>query len=313
MLSKEENLKIFVDNGRTHILTERMIPFIGNNRFYFEKPIGCDVQLSFVRIGVNSKLPKVQRIDGIYYDSDTDFNRQNDSISKSHQIADAVIYQSNYSKMLCEKLLSKRRTNKAFVIYNGIDPDYTYEPKSSINIIVLGKHRRHKRLKEIIDVFLAFNSIVNNSFLHIYGLLHDNKPVVNKNIIYYGMVDRKNIDFKSFDMSIHLSKRDSCPNSVVECIGHGIPVITTNNCGGATEMCKMTDGCIIVDGDGDYYSTNPVPHYRDSWNILSKDVFDGIVNAMLTISKNRPRVILPEQLNIRYTTKRYLEALKSVI
>lgn len=309
-------MNIFADNAIGHVLISRIIPYLNKNGYNLtEKNNGCDRHLAFVRFGINTKIPKILRLDGIYYDSDTPFQNRNSAISSSHSIADGIIYQSEYSKRLCEALLSKRKkSTKTYVIYNGIEPNWCGNPveHDGVNIVVTSKWRRHKRLKETIELFLEFNKIVPNSKLHIFGRLHDNKEVKHPNIKYYGQVDRnKFIDiFRIGDMAIHLSKRDSCPNSVVEYISAGIPVITTNNCGGSTEMCKITNGCIIVDGDGSYDDLSPVPHYGEKWNILSENVRIDLLEAMKKIAEDKRRVILPYELTAEYSAKKYIDAIE---
>lgn len=313
-------MKILLDNISGHVVIERMLPYwkTWGHSVTTNLSDSPDVQLCGVRIGINSKLPKVQRIDGIYYDSATDYNGRNMEISNSHSIADGIIYQSAYSKTLIEKLLKPRKPSAKYdVIYNGIEPDWTGEhvKHEGINITVTGKHRRHKRLKEIIELFLEYYKQYPESKLHIFGRLHDNKEVKHKDIKYYGHVERKHMVevLKRTDFSIHLSKRDSCPNSVVEMIGVGIPVITTNNCGGATEMCQMAKGCIVVDGDGSYNDVDPVPHYGDKWNMLSDTLKHDLLQAMVDMTVNKRQVVLPIQLSAEYMAMKYIQLMKSVI
>jgi glycosyltransferase involved in cell wall biosynthesis len=313
-------MRILLDNISGHIVIERMLPYwkeMGHSVTInlSDKP---DIQLCGVRIGIHSKLPKVLRLDGIYYDSATNYNARNMEISNSHYIADGIIYQSNYSKMLIEKLIRPRKLDAIHsIIHNGIQKNWCgeYIEHEGINIVVTGKHRRHKRLKEIIELFLEYNKLYPKSKLHIFGMLYDNVKLVNKNIIYYGQVPRKDlIDvFRKSDFSIHLSKRDSFPNSVVEYIGAGIPVITTNNCGGATEACGMTPGCIIVDGDGSYEDTNPVPHYSEKWNILPVNVYNNLIQAMVELTEHRRRVDLPILLSAEAQAHKYIELMDSVL
>lgn len=312
-------MKIYTDNCTGHIMTKRMTPYFKQqgHKFY-EDPRGCDVQLAFVRYGWQGKLPKVLRLDGIYYDAATPWRERNGGISQSHAISDAVIYQSNYSKMLCEALLLPRNSKaKSSVIFNGIEPDWcgSHMTHEGFNIVVVGKHRRHKRLKEIIDVFTSFYETHRDAKLHVFGLLHDNKVVKHPGITYYGMVDRsKMVDvFRVSDCSIHLSKRDSCPNSVVETLGAGIPNITTDNCGGATEMCELTPGCYIIGGDGLYDDVSPVPHYGEAWNVLPRNVFHGVIHALEEVYNTRPRVILPNDLHIKTVSDKYIKTLLGVL
>lgn len=313
-------MKVLLDNISGHVVIERMLPYwkSSSHSVTINLSDNPDIQLCGVRVGIRSKLPKVLRLDGIYYDSATNYNARNTEISNSHCIADGIIYQSNYSKKIIEKLIGPRKPNAKYsVIANGINSNWCGEhiEHEGINIVVTGKHRRHKRLKEIVELFLEYNKLYLNSKLHIFGMLYDNVKVVNKNIIYYGQVPRSSLVdvFRKADFSLHLSKRDSFPNSVVEYIGAGIPVITTNNCGGATEACGMTQGCIIVDGDGDYEDTNPVPHYSEKWNVLTVDVYNNLIQAMVEMTEHRRRVDLPVDLMAETQAHKYIELMESVL
>ena len=311
-------MKVYIENYKGHISFTRMLPYwkkMGHK--FFTNPHGCDVQFGNVRFESDTDLPKCLRIDGIYYDIDTNYNARNDFMNKPHSTADAVIYQSDYSRRLIERYLKKRKPSTIYrVIHNGIEKAWCGKPvqHDGVNIIVLSKWRRHKRLKEIIELFLEFRKEYE-SRLHILGMLHDNIPVKDKNIIYYGMVSRDEVGrvFRESDFSIHLSKRDSCPNSVVESIGAGVPVITTNNCGGATEICKITPGCIVVDGDGDYDNDYaPCAYYKDPWNALLPDVFSGVLSAMKKLTEEKTRVELPKELSAEYTAEQYIKVLEAI-
>ena len=322
-------MKILLDNCEGHITIARMLPY-WNNSFYStdEKSDNrisvtttlhdkSDIQLSYVRFGIQTGLPKILRLDGIYYDSDTPYNDRNAGISDSHSRADGIIYQSSHSMMMCEKYLAKRRSAvNPIIIRNGIERDWCGNPieHGGINIVVANKWRRHKRLKEIIEIFLKFLKDFPNSTLHIFGKLHDNSRIEHPKIKYHGHVDRsKLIDtYRRADMALHLSKRDSCPNSVVEYLGAGIPVITTNNCGGATEMCRESKGCYIIEGDGDYRNLDPVPHYRDVWNILPNNVSEGILDAMKKIATEKTRAEMSPILDIKHMAKSYIQYMLEV-
>lgn len=315
-----KSICILADNAVGHVAITRMEPIWKKMGHRITTNINdkSNVQLSFVRIGIKTKLPKCLRLDGIYYDSATNYNARNQDISSSHSIADGVIYQSKYSQMLIESLLKNRKVGAKYsVIYNGINDNWSgkFKPHSNINITITGKHRRHKRLKEIIELFLTFRKTHEDSVLHIFGRMHDNKEVKHPNIKYYGHVDRNKMFevLNITDMTIHLSKRDSCPNSVSEMIGCGIPVITTNNCGGATEMAQMTPGCIIINGDGHYNDIAPVAHYGESWNELPTNVFDDIINAMEIIAQDKRRIVVPEKLKIEFMAEEYITLMKGII
>ncbi len=313
-------VNVFADNALGHILTKRIQPYLTKSGFkLYENPQGCDVQLSFVRAGWRGPIPVVLRLDGIYYSSIEPYKERNAAISSTHTIASGVIYQSNYSKSLCEALLSKRNPKaKTEVIYNGIEPMWcgAHEPDGDhVHISIWSKWRRHKRLLESIQLFLKYHDLIPNSTLHIFGLMHDNKPVVHDAIKYYGMVDRERMFeiLRKTWFTLHLSKRDSSPNSVLEALSAGMPVITTNNTGGSVEMCNMTPGCIVVPGDGDYNDVSTVNYYGEPWNVLSPELAQNLLDAMLDMTYNKRRVLLPKELHASYTADKYMEVLYAVL
>jgi len=160
---------------------------------------------------------------------------------------------------------------------------------------------------------LDFQKIVPNSKLHILGKLHENTVIKHPNIIYYGMVDFKKMSdiYKTGDMFIHLAKNDACPKTVTEALGVGMPVITTEACGGATEMSLLTDGCIVCKGDK--ITMEPDYVYRDEWNVLSSTLQKRILKGMIQIANDKRRVILPEELHIETTAKKYLKVMENCL
>ncbi len=308
-------VNIYIDTKGKHIIIKRMEKYLNKNNYYINQNYNdCDIQLCFADIKKKTKLKKILRLDGIYYDLNGRYKNRNNSISKSHQKVNAIIYQSEFSKRMCEEYLKQRNTNITSVIYNGIQQNWSaeYIPHDEFNIISASKWRRPKRLKEIIDIFLEFLNIFPNSYLHILGHLHENKKINNNRIIYYGMVNYKKMSkiYSIGDVFIHLCRRDSSPNSVVEAIGGGLPIITSNGCGGATEMASFTNGCIICNGDSE--DILPDYPYKDSFNKLSKELKQNILDSLIKIEKDRRRVEVPKILNINYVSKKYIEIFEKV-
>ena len=62
-----------------------------------------DVQLSFIQ-ATRKIAPLIQRLDGIYFNSEQDWKAQNKPIQLTYENAEGVIYQSNFNKTLTEKI-----------------------------------------------------------------------------------------------------------------------------------------------------------------------------------------------------------------
>lgn len=309
-------MKIFID-GSIRSAVNRMFKVwknLGHN--IVKKYENADIQLSSVKIIKKSKVPIILRLDGIYYNQDDNYRRRNSIISRSHNKADAIIYQSNISKKMCEKYLSKRKTKIFKIIHNGIDPSDWNNPleHSDINIVSCGKWRRPKRLQEIIKIFIKYLKYHPDAKLHIIGPMNRGSYIIkHPRIIYYGNINYNKMKkiYSNMDIYLHLCKKDSCPSTVIESIASGIPVITTNLCGGATEICRLTKGCdIIYEG---VESLEPDYIYRDVYNKLPLETEKNIIKNMIKITKNKTRVVLPEILTIESVAKQYLEVMKEIL
>jgi len=310
-------MKIFLDRGKGHVVISRMAPIwkkMGHS--LHDEPKGCHVHLSLVRFSRETSLPKVVRIDGVYYDLDRDYEQKNFLIRDAHYLADAVIYQSETAKVMCKKYLGQRKSGSIrAIIHNGVAENWCgkFVEHEGFNIVVLAKWRRHKRLQETIETFLACLDSIPGTKLHILGKLHDNKRIKHPDIKYYGMLGEKSMRsiFVKGDLSIHLSKKDACPNSVVEAIGAGMPVITTNACGGSTEMCRLTKGCIVCENEKISYK--PCYHYRDGYNVLPKGLKRNLRQSILQVYEDRRRVQLPKRLGISYMASKYIKVMRKVL
>lgn len=303
-------MKIFIDCGHDHILIQRMLPYwkecgveVSHN-----STVGCDVHLSFTHFITSSDLPKVLRLDGVYYDKATDYKSRNSNLNSSIKIANGVIYQSKFSKEWCQKYLESNNTvlmNE--IIYNGIEPNWCGDhiTNSVFDILIISNWRRWKRLKEMTQVFLEFNKLHPDSHLHVIGV--PDYKVLSNVITYYGSLSHeasKNV-FRLSDASMHLAKRDWCPNSLIETLGAGIPVIVTNAEGGAYEIAAEL--CNLNYAIGELHTNEELYQYTDAYNKISDITMETAVNELCRYYESGFRVSLSEELHIRNVAERYLK------
>jgi len=309
-------MRIFLDTKGKHIVIKRMEPYWKEMGWEIHSdPKKCDVQLSFVNIMKNTGLPTVVRIDGVYYDKGSAYSKRNSPISKAHRKANGIIYQSEIAKIMAEKFLGKRGTDIYEIIYNGIGSEWNLEPNDDKkNIIVsCAKWRRPKRLQETVELFKQVLTYTDAE-LYIIGPMGKGCSKINhKKITYFDKVKNKKLKeiYRDANVYIHLCKKDSCPNTVVEAIGAGLPVITTNACGGATEMCQMTPGCEIVHGEEESFKADYI--YKDPYNKMPKDVRKRMAKRVYKVLNENRRVDLPKELTVEYMAKRYIKLMKKVI
>lgn len=206
----------------------------------------ADVALHIGRMNYKSNARKnVLRVGPACIDTNMDWKKINKEKAKSVKKADAIVYQSRYSKKIYHKLVGKLKKPEA-VIFNGADPrdyevdkasimgPYTYNFLASTRVWL-----KQKRLKQIVRSFLLAD--VKESCLFVCGDIKDfNKDrYKNRNIKFLGNVSEYTLAtlYKGCDAMIHLTWVDACPNSVVEAQVAGCPVICTDQ-GGTHELVE---------------------------------------------------------------------------
>jgi len=270
----------------------------------------CDITLHTTSIKKNSKNGlNVVRFNGVHHNAAEDYKALNADIFNGSKKADAVIYQSEFSKQMSEKYVGEFDKPKA-VICNGADPRYFESVESAesdypINFLAFSKWRPHKRLKDIIVSFV--NAQIPNSCLWIAGDIKRSGLSKKKIRRYFKRSDIIYLGPLSFpelakyivlaDAVIHLCWFDCCPNSVVESICAN-KVVISNNVGGTPEIVA-TSG--IVCNIDDYYELEPVDLYNPP-----KIDSEVVENAMLLAATEDFGKIHKDHVDIRNIAKQYM-------
>ena len=208
-----------------------------------------DVSLHIVKIR-EGKGKKVLRLDGVCHNNAMNIKVKNKELARALRGADGVVYQSEFSKKLCDKYLGKFK-GPTCVISNGADPAFynniAPQPlKTRNNFISASRWRPHKRLPDIIESFRL--AAIEDSCLYVAGDLskiRTRHKDFSGNIVYLGKIGQKALGayLKACKGFVHLCWFDNCPNAVVEAIVAGVPVIT-NNVGGTHEIVRPSGGII---------------------------------------------------------------------
>ena len=273
----------------------------------------ADVSLNVVSIKHRNSKKKVLRLAGVYHDIKLNYNDKNAGMKNSLKSADAVVYQSNHAKKMCDKYIGKYNGLSA-VIYNGANPkDYNIKKLNrpfEHTFIAIAKWRPHKRLKDIIESFLLAN--IKNSELLVAGPFGRGMDIADyekyfklNNINYLGDLPHKVLAnyLVSAKASIHLCWFDGCPNDSVESLVAGVPVIC-NNVGGTPELINIAGG-IICDID-EPYDLKPVDLYNPPK--IDRSI---VANAIIKCSKEKMKIDA-SLLKINAIAKNYLSLMESL-
>lgn len=262
-----------------------------------------NVELAFIRMLGKPRAPMVLRLDGCYYRETGD--KINKEIKKSINKSKHIIYQSAFSKKMCEEVLGVSG-KPSTVIHNGIDlewvnkinPDPTIEDGS---FVAIADWRETKRPNSMIRGFLEAGL---SSKLYVIGKPDkiDKKLRKQKNVVFLGKLDHeKSISImRACKYQIHLCVIDSCPNSVVEGLASGLNVLCAN-LGGTRELVK-NNGVII-----NFDKWPGVRTQKKLDNLPSDIVADGIHKMMKNF-----RSVDKRRLSIDICAREYVDVLRKV-
>ena len=205
----------------------------------------ADVSLVFIEPSGRPLAKKVvQRLDGIWF-SPGEFEEKNVNIKSLYHKADAVIWQSEFDRGMTTKWWGQPK--KGSVIRNGINA----EPISKFTIPALEQIRQQyemlfvcsanwhpqKRLSNNIKLYKHLRSFYRSAALIVMG--SNPTQVADPHIFYTGPQPHEVCleVFSASNWMLHLAWLDHCPNTVVESLSQGTPVICSEQ-GGTKELVQ---------------------------------------------------------------------------
>jgi len=213
-----------------------------------------DVQLSFIEshMRISKEVPLIQRLDGIYFNTDFNYEDQNNNIRRTYNDASGVIFQVEFAKDLVFSRFGEKE--KFTVIPNGadisaiknVDPmSAPYFDKYEDIWLCASSWRPHKRLTENIKYFLEHAS--DKTALLIAG---DTWPATSHPRVHYlGNIDIQ-ILYSLYNRAstfLHLAWLDYCPNVVVDARAAGCKIICSSS-GGTREIAGPS--AVVIKEDG---------------------------------------------------------------
>jgi glycosyltransferase involved in cell wall biosynthesis len=248
-------MKIFLDNVNVESSSgpnsfgRKLISSLREKGNEFVSANEADISLCFIESKHHElSIPRVQRLDGIYFNNEQDYVSQNAGIKRTYDSSDGVIFQSEFNRKLITKYFGEHK--KHIVIHNGADlnaisaaPVLKAAEKYNDVWVCASSWRPHKRLKDNIRYFLEYKK--ENDVLFVAGDVRDSEMVMEPNIYYIGKIEQQHLYslYKSSKYFIHLAWLDHCPNVVVDARACGAKIICSDS-GGTKEIAGL-DAIVI--------------------------------------------------------------------
>lgn len=192
----------------------------------------------------------VQRLDGVLYPSkhsekELEFNEIVKDIYVN--FADYVVFQSDYSRRQCFEVFGKKNASQYSLVINGVNRRIFYpskEHKSDFSKVIKFVTTSHFRNIDMIEpIVKALDEIkLDYKFeLHVVGpIINDKiKAFLDRNyIIHHGPKSLEGVSeiLKQSDIYLYSHLNPPCPNSVIEAISTGLPVVSFAS-GAMEELC----------------------------------------------------------------------------
>lgn len=281
--------------------------------------IVADCSLWYPIIAKVFKKRIVQRLDGVYHPATPAgkwYPLYNLKMQIIHNfLADVVIYQSEFSKVSCETFLGRTRAEKTTIIYNGVDTEkipsrITTQPEDpTIKLLTFAKFRRRDQIEPIIESVKLLDP--KKYVLHIFGSYTENLETLFSNlppsIIFHGKKSNEELlqILHQYDLFL-FSDQSACPNSVLEAMAAGLPVVAFDR-GSINEIIKNDYNGYSISLPNTNPFQNPYPFNKSSYEQFS----DAIQKSQRKIDSLREQSVrdIKEQFDLRAMTHAYLKSL----
>lgn len=239
------------------------------------------------------------------------------------QKSDAIIFQSELSRRMQEQFVGKYFEEKPYkVVLNGAPLDTFFPKKQSERLAgypalsITASFRPGKRLYDAIRLVENLQTHFPEVHLHVFGTkdVLVEQALKGKDlsrVTFHGVIKSDELVsyYAGCDIGISVSLFDPCPNSVVEMLACGLPVLV-NGASGAAELVNERDMIIDEDIPLDYMEYQTV-------EALPAIDLEAWTQKVITVLERREefaqkaRARAEEALDIKLTAAQYAEVIQT--
>jgi len=189
-------------------------------------------------MGRKGKKKIIIRADGLREIYDGKRSLADEVLKLNLEIADSIIFQSRFSKECFDKFHVAYPDNY-FIINNCADSDIFYPVNSTIDFsrkIIFISNSWSTNPKKGFETISLFSMLENSVVFHIGRWPYDIDP---RNVKILGEMNELKIaeTLRKGHFFLCPSEYEACPNTVVESLASGLPVLYHNS-GGTPELCQ---------------------------------------------------------------------------
>ena len=221
----------------------------------------ADVEFCLIQQQLPKVKPMVLRLDGIWFNSEQEYHKQNAPIKFSYNNADAVVFQSEFNKKLTERWFGEHENSHIIPnaadqkLINNINRHFWNQKFGHEKEVwsCASNWRPHKRLRDNVRYFLNFAP--KDACLAIAGGLGMDEvkelSSLDDRIVFLGDLDYASLLalYKRSSTFIHLSYLDHCPNVVVDAQASGCKIVCSST-GGTHEI--VDEGIMVLEDEWDF-------------------------------------------------------------
>ena len=267
-----DNVNLSANNG-PNSFAKKFVKYALKNECSFDRVNPPDAYLTFIETQMRvSQIPLVQRLDGIYYNTRSNYSLLNQNIKRTYKMASGVVFQSEYGKRLVSKFFGEH--HNGIIIHNGADIDFISQVHPLTNPtldkfekvwVCAAAWRPHKRLSENLKYFLEHSS--DRECLVVAG--DTPKQINHPRVFFVGTLQQQPLLalYKRADIFLHLAWLDCCPNVVVDARAAGCKIICSSS--GGTPEIAGPDATIILEEE---WGMEPIDLYNPPAMDFTKNI-----------------------------------------
>lgn len=275
-----------------------------------------------------TRRPILHRLDGVYYPMSVAhwkyifYNWPLQIIL--HFFADAVIYQSQYSKACCDKFLGPNRYIQNYNIYNGVDTRLFSPHGVAMSLrdtpnqpifISASRFRRPDQILPLIGAFRLYQKQYRaQAKLIIIGDFSDsvaNLPsqyASDPSIRFLGPIPNDQLPkyYRAADIFLFTHLNPPCPNNIIEAMACGLPICGIAD-GAMTEITSPGFNSLLIPASG--------PGFKQPRH-LDLQAFAANLNTIMLHQNNfsgQSRQIATQRFTLQKMIRLYLSALTPLV